>query len=130
LPTKQKCILCSKSFCRTSRLLFHLRNMHANEFLECNYNAYCSKVFKTEEERKSHILNVHKSSPNLAKCIYCKKMCCNLSRHMQCRHSLESIKCKYCATYFYAEEDREKHHVEVHERDEKSLLHLWEICKF
>jgi hypothetical protein len=117
---RQICFLCSKSFHRPSYLLIHMRNKHANEFIVCEYNANCGKVFKTEEERKSHIINVHKSGSKLAKCIYCKKMSSNFSRHMQRHHSLEAIKCNYCATFFLSEEDREKHHVEVHGRDEKS----------
>jgi hypothetical protein len=119
-PTKQKCILCLKSFRLPSYLNIHMRNKHANEFFECKYNLHCGKFFKTEEERKSHVLNVHESGSKLAKCIYCKKMCPYLIRHMRRHHNLEAIKCKYCATYFHSEEDREKHHVEVHERDEKS----------
>jgi hypothetical protein len=114
------CILCSKSFRLTFNLLIHLRKKHANEFFECKYNLHCGKIFKTEKERKSHILNVHESGPKLAECIYCKKMYSKLCDHMRRRHSLEAIKCQYCATYFHSEEDREKHHAEVHERDEKS----------
>jgi hypothetical protein len=117
---RQICFLCRKSFHRPSYLLIHMRNMHANEFFECKYNVHCGKVFKTEEERKSHIINVHKSGPKPAKCIYCKKMYFGLSWHIRRHHNLEAIKCKYCVTYFHSEEDREKHHVEVHERDEKS----------
>jgi hypothetical protein len=117
---RQKCILCTKSFHRLSYLLNHLRNKHANEFFVCEYNVYCGKVFKTEEERKSHILNVHESGPKLAECIYCKKIYSKLWGHMRRHHSLEAIKCKYCAIYFQSEEDREKHYAEVHERDEKS----------
>jgi hypothetical protein len=117
--TKQKCILCTKSYCSNSSLLIHLRNKHANEFFVCEYNGRCGKVFKTEEERKSHVLDVHESDPKLAKCIYCKKMYFELFKHMHRHHNLEAIKCKYCATYFHSEEDREKHHVEVHESDTK-----------
>jgi hypothetical protein len=119
LKRKQKCILCSKSFHRSTYLLIHLRNKHANDFFDCEYNVNCTKVFKTEEERKSYFLNVQKSCPKLAKCIYCKKMYFDLSCHMQHHHSLEAIKCKYCATYFFSEEDREKHQLEVHESDKK-----------
>jgi hypothetical protein len=96
-----------------------MRHKHANEFFECDYYTNCGKVFKTEEERKSHILNVHEFGSKLAKCIYCKKMYSNFSKHMRRHHSLEAIRCKYCATYFHSEEDREKHHTEVHESDTK-----------
>jgi hypothetical protein len=97
----------------------HLQKNHVNRFFECKYNKTCGKFFKTKEERKSHIFNVHESRPGLSKCIYCKKMIllCTLSRHMLSRHKLVAIKCEYvknCPTYFHTQAERDKHYLDVH----------------
>jgi hypothetical protein len=121
---KHKCILCSKAFSMTTHLRSHLQKNHVNQFFECKYNMTCCKFFKTKEERKSHILNVHESRPDLIKCIYCKKMFTPrfLTKHIKCGHKSIAIKCEYaktCHVYFHSEEDRKKHYMNVHESDEK-----------
>jgi KRAB domain-containing zinc finger protein len=116
---KHKCILCSKAFSRNDHLRSHLQKNHLNQFFECKYFANCGKFFKSKDERKLHIFNVHESRPGLTKCIYCKKMIqhCTISRHMLFRHKLVAIKCEYvqnCPTYFHTQAERNKHYLDVH----------------
>jgi hypothetical protein len=117
---KFKCVVCIATFCARQNLLYHLHKKHADNFVLCDYNINCGKIFKTELEKKEHISKVHENRSRSIKCIYCNKITTtfHLQHHMQVHHKSIMIKCDYiknCPTFFFSEQERSKHYEEVHE---------------
>ncbi|XP_059481433.1 zinc finger protein 317-like [Neocloeon triangulifer] len=116
------CIYCNQNLSRAS-LLAHVRLLHADVMLRCNYNANrnCVIFFKTIESRDNHVKEVHLKPKEikLSDCIYCSKP--NLTKsdlynHIKYYHSKIAIRCtKFkCAQYFFSQAELTRHFEENH----------------
>jgi hypothetical protein len=116
------CILCNKKINYISYLV-HLQNHHQHEkYFKCSY-PICTEYFKTEEEQRKHIVEVHECFDEKFKCIYCGKFYARkrslqpLVAHIHRVHSDIVIRCnglKPCSTFFKTVEDRDKHVKSAH----------------
>jgi hypothetical protein len=76
-----KCIFCEKFIpcpkslrgTRRSRLAAHIRELHSDVAIKCNYYDRCPYYFKSEEDRDKHIKDVHQNKKTY-KCNNCKKV--------------------------------------------------------
>jgi len=120
--SETKCVYCKKTINNLSR---HVRKLHGNEAIKCNFHQACPTYFLSIEEREKHILEDHKTGATRKFCIYCKKMFQCLAKHIRSHHKSEAIKCNYnkkCGFYFRTEQERRKHIEKVHEKNTGKLM--------
>lgn len=105
------CFHCDQAFNISSKFTEHLHKRHPGQFSFCKHGGWCTKVFRTEEEKKQHVLRDHTSTKN-KKCEFCHReyVSVKLALHMREFHN-NFIRCRYryCGTYFRFKEEEQKH---------------------
>ncbi|XP_059480836.1 uncharacterized protein LOC132199820 [Neocloeon triangulifer] len=100
-----QCVYCKKH-CHFHHIPKHIRIMHADIAIRCDY-LQCSKYFLSEEEKCKHIQEYHLKPKEqvLHDCCYCSKQALTRSRlykHVRWCHSEIAIKCRVgrCGDFF------------------------------
>jgi hypothetical protein len=128
-----KCIYCSVCV-KSISVIGHIKNLHLDVAIQCNFSQRCNKYFLTASERDDHVQKVHLTSKpkKKHKCIYCKKYVSVLTEHIHRMHAKESIKCKVikCGAYFKTNAELEEHFDKVHREQLNNLKILCPKCDY
>jgi hypothetical protein len=120
---RHKCFRCDQAFNVRSKFTDHLHTHHAGQFSECKHKGWCTKIFRTDEEKTEHVLKDHKTEK---KCNFChRKYPSKLaSLHMSVYHSnLNLLRCKYynCGFYFRSDVEKLKHQELFHVAGDRQI---------
>jgi len=121
---RKNCVYCAKAIPLKS-LSRHVKKLHKNEAIKCNFHQTCERFFLSTDERDKHIFEDHKNGSTAKICIYCKKKVFELHKHVRLHHESEAIRCdfaKTCAAYFHSEQDRQNHVARVHGRKSNNFV--------
>jgi len=117
-----ECVYCGKGLIGRINLNDHVRRIHSNISIRCDFPT-CWLYVKSREALEEHKKEAHKKVERRRKaiaCIFCQKTCTgnvSYAHHIKSCHSDEALRCKYkwCPTYFKSELDLQEHHKEKHE---------------
>jgi len=114
------CVYCEK---KVKVMAFHVSRHHKSEAIKCNFNRICANFFRTKEERRKHILEVHQLQKEKQECIICGKMIQSASAlklHVRRIHLSKGVKCRFvgCDKYSFCKSEQEKHFRKEHTENE------------
>ncbi|XP_059478301.1 zinc finger protein 808 isoform X1 [Neocloeon triangulifer] len=128
------CCYCNNQFVY---LIEHMKKIHADVAIRCNFKLTCCKYFKTVEDREAHVNEFHLKPKieTLSDCIYCslkgfKKW--NLRKHIKAKHCDVAIRCsiKKCALYFKTGAELDLHFETKHKSREEKKKIKCSICNY
>jgi hypothetical protein len=110
-----QCFLCDhQAFDKHQGVVQHMRQKHAGQYVQCKHNGQCARLFRTEEEKKKHVLKDHKPMVN---CDFCHRTYSfdSIRGHMAVYHKdLFSCSYRFCSSYFRSVEELNKHEERIH----------------
>ncbi|XP_065336619.1 zinc finger protein 880-like [Cloeon dipterum] len=114
-----KCNFCEKEFRRSNNVRQHIRRVHAEFPVKCNFFG-CFCYFKSEPEMMAHFDSVHKEEDkakvfNCHHCEFKSKSKGDLSRHVSRLHFPMKIECGKCHKIFSTKQHLAQHVRQSHE---------------
>jgi hypothetical protein len=115
------CKVCGAFLLNWKSAWSHMKTRHKN-FIRCSYKV-CTLYFKTSDEQKQHIQQVHAQENINLQCLYCGIWCSKryLVPHVKIKHKDIALQCTKvnCILYFKTESERQEHLEKVHLAERK-----------
>jgi hypothetical protein len=108
----------------------HMKTQHKN-VIRCTYKL-CPSFFKTSDEQKQHIQQVHAQENINLQCLYCGIWCSKryLVPHVKRKHKDIALQCTKvnCILYFKTESERQEHLEKVHLAERRKKKEKQQAC--
>jgi hypothetical protein len=124
------CVFCRAFLLNWKSVWSHMKRHH-KKAIRCSYK-FCPSYFKTSDEQKLHIKQVHEQKESKLQCLYCGAWFSknHLAPHVRLMHKKVAIKCTQlnCKSYFKSKTERQEHMVKVHLVEKKLMKKACFYC--